>query len=176
MTASRNLGFDVDCIRPFAFVAISPDVIAIHPSNPAKDLKEFIANAKTKSFTYGSAGVGTGPQIALRFLQALQRSDDLGADSELFALGRSLLATHDLNFLQQIMADVSANAGLASAGRCTQAESLTRDSAVVTCGPQRVVVHVLSGQFGSGVLIADWLRHYDHYRSKHTHAFTTLAL
>ena len=54
-------------IRPVAIVAISPDVIAIHPSNPAKDLKEFIANAKTKSFTYGSAGAGTGPQIGAEY-------------------------------------------------------------------------------------------------------------
>ena len=39
----------------------------MHPSNPAKDLKEFIANAKAKSFTYGSAGVGTGPHIGAEY-------------------------------------------------------------------------------------------------------------
>ena len=42
-------------------------MLAVHPSNPAKDLKEFIANAKTKSFTYGSAGAGTGPQIGAEY-------------------------------------------------------------------------------------------------------------
>src|SRR5258708_4149446 len=67
MTASKNRGFEMDDIRPVAIVAISPDVIAIHPSNPAKDLKEFITNAKTKSFTYGSAGVGPGPQIGAEY-------------------------------------------------------------------------------------------------------------
>jgi len=67
MTASKNRGFEMDDIRPVAIVAISPDVIAIHPSNPAKDLKEFVASAKTKSFTYGSAGVGTGPQIGAEY-------------------------------------------------------------------------------------------------------------
>ena len=67
MTASKNKGFEQSDLRPVAFVAISPDVIAIHPSNPAKDLKEFIANAKEKSFTYGSAGVGTGPQIGAEY-------------------------------------------------------------------------------------------------------------
>ena len=67
MTASKNKGFEQSDLRPVAFVAISPDVIAIHPSNPAKDLKEFIANAKDKSFTYGSAGVGTGPQIGAEY-------------------------------------------------------------------------------------------------------------
>jgi tripartite-type tricarboxylate transporter receptor subunit TctC len=67
MTASKNKGFEQSDLRPVAFVAISPDVIAIHPSNPAKDLKQFIANAKEKSFTYGSAGVGTGPQIGAEY-------------------------------------------------------------------------------------------------------------
>ena len=67
MTASKNRGFEMADLRPVAIVAISPDVIAVHPSNPAKDLKEFIANAKSKSFTYGSAGVGTGPQIGAEY-------------------------------------------------------------------------------------------------------------
>ena len=67
MTASKNKGFEQSDLRPVAFVAISPDVIAIHPSNPAKDLKQFIANAKENSFTYGSAGAGTGPQIGAEY-------------------------------------------------------------------------------------------------------------
>src|ERR1043165_8472025 len=67
LTASKNRGFEQSDLRPVAFVAISPDVIAVHPSNPAKDLKEFIANAKTKSFSYGSAGAGTGPQIGAEY-------------------------------------------------------------------------------------------------------------
>jgi tripartite-type tricarboxylate transporter receptor subunit TctC len=48
-------------------VAFSPDVIAIHPSNPAKNLREFVVNAKSKSFTYGSAGPGTAPQISAEY-------------------------------------------------------------------------------------------------------------
>jgi tripartite-type tricarboxylate transporter receptor subunit TctC len=67
MTASKNKGFEMGDLRPVAIVAISDDVIAVHPDNPAKTLKEFIANAKEKSFTYGSAGVGTGPQIGAEY-------------------------------------------------------------------------------------------------------------
>jgi tripartite-type tricarboxylate transporter receptor subunit TctC len=67
LTASKNRGFEQSDLKPVAFIAISPDVLAVHPSNPAKDLKEFIANAKTKSFTYGSAGAGTGPQIGAEY-------------------------------------------------------------------------------------------------------------
>src|SRR5207244_4854749 len=36
-------------------------------SNPARDLKEFLANAREKRFTYGSAGVGTGPHIGAEY-------------------------------------------------------------------------------------------------------------
>jgi tripartite-type tricarboxylate transporter receptor subunit TctC len=66
-TASKNKGFSVNDLRPVAIVAMSPDVLAINPKNPAKDLKEFIANGKERSFTYGSAGVGTGPHIGAEY-------------------------------------------------------------------------------------------------------------
>jgi tripartite-type tricarboxylate transporter receptor subunit TctC len=66
-TASKNKGFSVNDLRPVAIVAMSPDVLAINPNNPAKDLKEFIANGRVKGFTYGSAGVGTGPHIGAEY-------------------------------------------------------------------------------------------------------------
>src|SRR5258707_13453804 len=64
-TTTRNKGFSVNDLRTIAIVAFSPDVLAVHHSNPAKDLREFIKNAK--SFTYGSAGVGTGPHIGAEY-------------------------------------------------------------------------------------------------------------
>ena len=66
-TASKNKGFSVDDLRTIAIVAFSPDVFAVHPSNPAKDLGEFVRNAKTKSFTFGTAGVGTAPNIGAEY-------------------------------------------------------------------------------------------------------------
>src|SRR5262245_9009153 len=66
-TASKNEGFSVDDLRTIAIVAISPYVYAVHPSNPARDLKEFVANGREKSFTYGSPGVGSGPQIGAEY-------------------------------------------------------------------------------------------------------------
>jgi tripartite-type tricarboxylate transporter receptor subunit TctC len=66
-TATRNKGFSVDDLRTIAIVAFSPDVLAVHPGNPAKDLQEFIRNGKDRSFTYGSAGVGTGPHIGAEY-------------------------------------------------------------------------------------------------------------
>ena len=64
-TATRNKGFSAEDLRAVAIVAFSPDVLAVHPSNPAKDLREFVKSGK--SFTYGSAGVGTGPHIGAEY-------------------------------------------------------------------------------------------------------------
>jgi tripartite-type tricarboxylate transporter receptor subunit TctC len=66
-TASRNKGYATEDLRAVAIVAISPDVVAIHPSNPARDLRQFVANYRDKSFTFGSAGVGTGPHIGAEY-------------------------------------------------------------------------------------------------------------
>src|SRR5438309_3516325 len=66
-SASRNKGYATEDLRAVAIVAVSPDVLAVHPSNPAKSLREFLATAKEKSFTYGSAGVGTGPHIGAEY-------------------------------------------------------------------------------------------------------------
>jgi tripartite-type tricarboxylate transporter receptor subunit TctC len=66
-TASRNKGYATEDLRVVAIVAVSPDVLAVHPSNPARNLREFIATARDKSFTYGSAGVGTGPHIGAEY-------------------------------------------------------------------------------------------------------------
>jgi len=67
-SASKNRGYNTADLRPVAIVAISPDVLAIHPSNPAKNMKEFIANGQKASFTYASAGVGTAPHIGAEYL------------------------------------------------------------------------------------------------------------
>jgi tripartite-type tricarboxylate transporter receptor subunit TctC len=64
-TATRHKGFSADDLRAVAIVAFSPDVLAVHPSNPAKDLRDFVKSGK--SFTYGSAGVGTGPHIGAEY-------------------------------------------------------------------------------------------------------------
>ena len=56
--------FPFDPVRDFTHIALfggPPSVLAVHPSVPAKDLKSFIAFAKSKprELTYGSPGNGT---------------------------------------------------------------------------------------------------------------------
>ena len=67
-TTSRNRGYAVEDFKAVAVVASTPDVLAVHPSNPAKSLPEFIANAKDTTITFGSSGMGTTPHIATEYL------------------------------------------------------------------------------------------------------------
>jgi hypothetical protein len=119
---------------------------------------------------------GTGPQIALRFTQALQSGEHLTAARELYIAGRALLATRDLPFLDQVMTDVTSNARLSAAAPCTSATAINDEAAVVSCGRLRVIVHVLANKYSSGVQISDAHPARDLYTQPHTHAFTRVEL
>ena len=49
---------------PIALLTVSTNVIAVHPSVPVNNLKEFIAYAKTKDLNFGSAGIGSQVHMA----------------------------------------------------------------------------------------------------------------
>ena len=51
---------------PVTMIATAPNLLAVHPSVPAKNLKELIAYAKTNpgKLTYGSPGIGSGLHLS----------------------------------------------------------------------------------------------------------------
>src|SRR6476660_1375254 len=49
---------------PVAMIARAPFVLAVHPSVPAKTVKEFIAVARQRSLTYSSSGAGGSNHFA----------------------------------------------------------------------------------------------------------------
>lgn len=72
-----KVGFDP--VRDFAAVALIgaiPNVLVVHPSVPAKTLKELIALAQKNpdKLTYGSGGVGSANQLAAELLKSLTRT------------------------------------------------------------------------------------------------------
>lgn len=115
---------------------------------------------------------GSGPQIALRFMQALQRGDDYAADRELDQFDRFLFEERPVTVLHKAMDDVRRNAGLAAAGPCEHATPLSRESAVVLCGRVHVVVHVPVHGDDHGVKINKQHARKDVFRGPHTHAVT----
>ena len=69
-----------DALRDFApvsLVVLSPNILTVHPSVPARTVKQFIALAKGKpgSITFGSAGHGTSPHLSGELLKVLAKID-----------------------------------------------------------------------------------------------------
>jgi len=65
-----------DPLREFAPVtlaATAPNILVVHPSVPAKNVKELIALAKAKpdSLNYGTTGIGSSPHLAAELFQAM---------------------------------------------------------------------------------------------------------
>jgi tripartite-type tricarboxylate transporter receptor subunit TctC len=66
-TLYPNLNFDfLRDIAPVAFIGVTPFVLAVHPSFPAKTIPEFIAYAKANQgkINVATAGAGTAPHLA----------------------------------------------------------------------------------------------------------------
>ncbi|HVF04282.1 MAG TPA: hypothetical protein VNA20_05540 [Frankiaceae bacterium] len=178
---------------PTTSAPVPPAVIVAIPDLP-DDVTAPTVEPTTEATSEGSVGVrvtgnetlddlfwqddptGTGPQIALRFMRALQQRDHMNAARQLDGGGRLALSGDTMGHLRRVMDDVHTKAKLTGAGRCTTASALTRESAVVRCGTRRVVVHVLNTTHYAGVEIDPWHPRYDVYRGPHTHAYTAIDL
>ncbi len=72
-----NLPYDpIKSFAPVAWVARVPNVLAVHPSVPASNLKEFIAYAKANpgKLNYGSGGNGSAAHTATEYLKLVTQS------------------------------------------------------------------------------------------------------
>jgi len=72
MTAYKNLGYDT--MRDFVHITqtmTAPSVLALHPSVPAKNLREFVALAKQNpgKMAFSSSGSGGSPHLAGELLK-----------------------------------------------------------------------------------------------------------
>jgi tripartite-type tricarboxylate transporter receptor subunit TctC len=69
-----KLGYDtLRDFAPVAMVALAPYIIVVHPSVPAKNLKELLALAKARpgQLRYASAGVGGTPHLCTELLMSM---------------------------------------------------------------------------------------------------------
>lgn len=69
VTLYKNLGFDLmKDLAPVANTVSVAGLFTVLASHPAKDLRDFIQNAKGRRVTYATAGVGTSSHIAADYL------------------------------------------------------------------------------------------------------------
>jgi tripartite-type tricarboxylate transporter receptor subunit TctC len=72
----KKLGYDpFKDLAPIALVASMPNVMLVHPTVPARTVKDFVALAKASpgKLNYGSGGLGTGQHLAAEMLQGLAK-------------------------------------------------------------------------------------------------------
>lgn len=74
----RNLSYSH--LKDFAILArigLTPNILVIHPSIPAKNLKEFVALAKAQpgKLDYGTTGMGSSPQLSFELFKSMTRTN-----------------------------------------------------------------------------------------------------
>jgi tripartite-type tricarboxylate transporter receptor subunit TctC len=73
-----NLGYDpVNDLTPVARLTSIPNILVVHPSVPAKTLRQFInlARARPGKLNFGSGGAGTTNHLANELLKHLEKID-----------------------------------------------------------------------------------------------------
>ena len=74
----RNLGFDpIKDFTHVTMIAQVPSILTVHPSLPAKTVKDVIALAKARPgrLTYASTGNGTSPQMLMEMFKSMTGTD-----------------------------------------------------------------------------------------------------
>jgi tripartite-type tricarboxylate transporter receptor subunit TctC len=67
-TLMANPGFAIAELAPIAFPSLSSITLAVNADNPAATLKAFVAAHQTQSFTFGTAGIGSGAHLTAEYL------------------------------------------------------------------------------------------------------------
>lgn len=74
--AYRNLKFDPrTSFAPISMMSTQPLVLAVHAAVPAKNVKEFLALAKTKSLSFGTSGTGTSQHLSGELIKKMTGID-----------------------------------------------------------------------------------------------------
>jgi len=71
-----NAGYDpLKDFVPLALGPRTPNILAVNPSTPAKDLNELVELARKQKLTYASSGIGTTTHLSMERLKAAAKVD-----------------------------------------------------------------------------------------------------
>ena len=74
----KSLPYDPQTdLKPISLLAVGAQMLAVHPSVPAKDLKEFVEYVRKNpgKLSYGSVGAGSGSHLTMELLKSQARLD-----------------------------------------------------------------------------------------------------
>jgi tripartite-type tricarboxylate transporter receptor subunit TctC len=68
----KNLSYDPKDLVPLALLASAPNVLYVHPSVPAKNVRELVSYAKSNPgrMTFATTGIGSSPHLAAELFAA----------------------------------------------------------------------------------------------------------
>ena len=77
-TLYANAGYDpIKGFEPVINAGYSPTILFVHPSMPAKTVKELLALGRSRPLSYASAGIGTVPFLSVEYLFNQQSKADI---------------------------------------------------------------------------------------------------
>ena len=74
-TLFKNLKFGIEDFTPISNIAKVPNILVVHPSVPAKSVKEFIELSKQKELTYASTGTGGSMHLSGEMFVSMSGAD-----------------------------------------------------------------------------------------------------
>jgi tripartite-type tricarboxylate transporter receptor subunit TctC len=105
-TLYKNPGYATDDIVPVAIVALDSQSLAVNTDNPARTLKDFLAAAREKPFTYGYGG--SSARIAAEYMfRVLAKANGTGVPFQSGAPALSALLGHHVDINVGPVAEVT---------------------------------------------------------------------
>jgi tripartite-type tricarboxylate transporter receptor subunit TctC len=125
----KKLAYDPERdFAPIGLMASNPNVLTVHPAIPAATVAQFVAHAKSRpgKLNYGSAGVGTSPQLSM---ELFRMNAGLDLVHVAYKGGGPLVMALVGNEVQAMFSTVPTVIGTIRAGRARAlgVTSLTRD-------------------------------------------------
>jgi tripartite-type tricarboxylate transporter receptor subunit TctC len=105
-TLYKNPGYATEDIVPVAIVALDSQSLAVNADNPARTLRDFLAAAETKPFTYGYGG--SSARIAAEYMfRVLAKASGTGVPFQSGAPALSALLGHHVDINVGPVAEVT---------------------------------------------------------------------
>jgi tripartite-type tricarboxylate transporter receptor subunit TctC len=101
-------GFAIADLAPIAFPSVSSITLAVNPDNAATTLASFVAAHRTQSFTFGTAGIGSGAHLTAEYLfKAIARIEAIHTPFQGAPQASTALLGHHIDLISVASSDAT---------------------------------------------------------------------